>query len=121
MAVRKPFKLAWEGVHYSLIINMTVIDRVDDELNILSLARMSSEKDFRITKLAKLIYILLDEAGADVSYEGVYNGMNDAAKIEKDAAFSVIGSILPQLLPSFNGVAKKKPASRKPRSKKPKN
>ena len=120
MAVRKPFKLSWEGVEYSIIVNMTIIDRIDEELNILSLARMSKPENVRLTKIAKLIFILLDEAGANVTYEAVYDGMNDAGKMDQKAGFAVVGAILPQLLPSLNGVAKKKPASRKPRPKKPK-
>lgn len=113
MRLRKPFLLKWSEENYSVVISMAVIDRIDDEINILSLTRMGSESEFRITKVAKLIYILLDEAGADVTYESVYEGMSDSGKIDQSQLFSVIGEILPQLLPSFDGVAKKKAPSRK--------
>lgn len=108
MAIRKPIKIKWEGVEYKIIVNMLLIERVDEEINILSLMRINPEKP-PIVKICKLLYVLLDEAGADVTLEGVFDGLGD--KVDPKALFSVLGEITPMLLPNFNGLAKKKPRS----------
>lgn len=114
MAIRKPIKLTWEGVEYKIIVNMLLIERIDDEINILSLMRIDPKKP-PIVKVCKLIYVLLDEAGADVTFQDVWEGLGD--KVDPKALFSVLGEITPMLLPNFNGITKKKPKSAKKKRK----
>lgn len=111
MSIKAPINLAWEGVNYKVIVDMALIERIDDELNILSLARMNKPEDVKLTKIAKLIYILLDSAGADVDAESVYQNMAINTP-DDESMFTVVGAILPKLLPNFNS-GKKKAITRK--------
>lgn len=118
MAVRKPVKLKWAGVEYSTLVTMAVIERVDRELNILSLAQMATPELVQITKVSRLIHILLTEGGAQLTAEDVYESLNDENLIQKDVFYTILGDVMPLLLPKFNGVAKKKPARKKRAAKK---
>jgi hypothetical protein len=111
MAIRKPISISWEGVEHKIIVSMSLIERIDNDVNILSLARMSKET-ISIVKISKLIYILLEESGKSITWDEVYEGFGDQDKIKTTDLFGVIGEIMPMLLPSFNGVAKKKPKRR---------
>lgn len=110
--IRKPIKIKWEGAEYKTIVNMLLIERVDDEIGILKLMRMKAE-DPKIFMIIKLVYILLDEAGLDITLEDVYDGMGD--KADAKDLFSVLREITPMLMPNFNGIAKKKAVPRKRR------
>jgi len=112
MAIRKPIKISWEGVEQKIVVNMLLIERIDNEVGILKLLRMKPE-DPKIFPIIKLLYILLDESGLDISLDDVYDGLGD--KVELSALFSVLTEITPMIMPNFNGVAKKKPTPKKRR------
>lgn len=117
MALRKQVKLAWQGQEYKVFITMLVIERVDDECNILKLMGAFESGKIQLVKISKLLYILLDEAGAEITWEEVYLGLGDPEKIDQVTLFGLMGELMPMLIPSFNGPAKKKPSST--RKKKP--
>jgi len=112
MAIRKPIKLTWDGEEYKIIVNMLLIERIDDEVNILKLISMDKDSA-SIVKISKFLWALLDEAGAGVSWEEVYEGLGDPDNIDKDDLYKVIQEITPMLLPQFKVVAKKKTTKRK--------
>lgn len=110
--IRKPIKLTWEGAEYKTIVNMALIARIDDEIGILKLMGMKRDNP-KIFIIIQLVYILLEEAGLNITLEDVYDGLGD--KVESKALFSVLGEITPMLMPNFNGIAKKKAVPRKKR------
>lgn len=115
--IRKPIKINWKGEEFKIVVNMLLIERIDEEINILSLLRIEPKKP-PIVKICKLIYVLLDEAGAGVTLDDVWDGLGD--NIEAKDLFAVLSEITPMLLPNFNGLAKKKATpkkKRKPRKK----
>lgn len=114
MAIRKPIRIDWKGEEYKIVVNMLLIERIDEEINILSLLRIDPKKP-PIVKICKLIYVLLDEAGVGVTLDDVWDGLGD--NIEPKALFSVLNEITPMLLPNFNGLAKKKATPRKKQKK----
>ena len=104
MASRKPIKLSWEGKEYKTIVNMLLIGRIDDEIGILKLMRMEQDNP-KIVIIIKLVHILLEEAGLNISLEDVYDGLGD--KIDPADLFTLLSEITPMILPNFNGIAKK--------------
>lgn len=112
MSNRKPIKLKWEGVEYKVIVNMLLIGRIDDEVGILKLMRMTKDNP-KIVIIIQLVHILLDESGLDITLEQVYDGLGD--KINPSALFSLLSEITPMLLPNLNGIAKKKATPKKKR------
>lgn len=117
MAIRKPIKINWEGAEYKTIVNMLLIERIDDEIGIIKIMRSTADNP-KIFITARLIYILLNEAGLEVSLEQVYDGLG--SDISNKDLQAVMKEITPMLLPQFNGVAKKKASpkqKRKPRTK----
>jgi hypothetical protein len=77
MAIRKELKLNWQGTEYKCLITMSVIDRIEDELNLILMMEQTRKGDVRFAKVARLFAILLNEAGADVTTDEVYHGMFD--------------------------------------------
>lgn len=110
MNPRKPIKLKWDDAEYKTIVNMALIGRIDDEVGILKLVRMKSG-DPKIFIIVQLVYILLEEAGLDITLDDVWDGLGD--KIDPKALFSILSEITPMLLPNFNGIGKKKPTPKK--------
>jgi len=110
MAIRKPIVLTWGGVDQKIIVNMQLIERIDNEVNILKLVS-SNEDNVSIVKISKLIWILLEESGLEIAWDDVYQGLGDSA--DMDALQSVMQEITPMLLPNFKSVGKKKRSARK--------
>ena len=108
MAIRKPIELSWEGKPHKIMVTMEVIERIDDKLNILSFVKAISGDTPPISKVSKLIYLLLEEAGVKVTWQDVYDGFGDESKIDSGSLTALMAEILPSLLPRFNGVTKKK-------------
>ena len=120
MNPRKPIKLNWDGAEYKTIVNMALIGRIDDEIGILKLMKMKPA-DPKIFIIVQLVYVLLEEAGLDITLDDVWDGLGD--KIDPKALFSILKEVTPMLLPNFNGIGKKKPTPKKkpkPRKKKAK-
>lgn len=117
MAIRKPIAINWEGVEYKIIVNMLLIERIDDEVGIIKIMQNTADNP-KIFVTAKLLYVLLNEAGLEIELEQVYDGLGSDIK-NKDLK-AVMKEITPMLLPQFKGIAKKKAAPkkrRKPRKK----
>lgn len=75
MAIRKELAINWQEKEYKCLITMQVIDRIEDELNLILMMEQTRKKDVRFAKVARLFAILLNEAGADVTTDDVYQGM----------------------------------------------
>lgn len=112
MNIRKPIKISWDGAEYKTIVDMVLIGRIDDEVGILKLVRMKAD-DPKIFIIVKLVHILLEEAGLNITIEDVWDGLGD--KVDPKDLFSIMSEITPMLLPNFNGIAKKKATPRKKR------
>lgn len=112
MAIRKPIKLKWEGVEYKIIVDMLLIERVDDEIGIIKIMS-STPANPKIVVPARLIHLLLNEAGLEINLEDVYDGLGH--DISNKDLKAVMKEITPMLLPQFNGIAKKKTTPKKKR------
>lgn len=115
MAIRKPIKITWEGVEYKIIVNMLLIERIDDEIGVIKIMQNTAANP-KIFVTAKLLHVLLNEAGLKIELESVYDGLGSDIKTEDLKA--VMKEITPMLLPQFKVVAKKKPSTKKRRKKK---
>ena len=108
MAIKKKVRLSYDGESYEPDITMGVIERIDDEVNILSFVQ-SFAINPSVVKVSKMFWVLLREAGADVSFQEVYdNGSTDTGEL-----FSVAGEVMPLLMPNFAGQTQKKTKRKK--------
>tara|TARA_R110002126_G_scaffold13689_3_gene58930 strand:- start:4136 stop:4450 length:315 start_codon:yes stop_codon:yes gene_type:complete len=102
--MRKRLELKWHGKEYKLLVTMEVIDRVEDQVSAGVLLSRQLSGDIRFSHVAKFISILLNEAGAETTQEGVYTDMFS------DGATSIVeaNELLSYLLASFFPPSKKK-------------
>ncbi len=64
MSINKIINLGWDGEQYEVKITMGVIDKIDDEVNLVKLVADYENGDVRLTKVARLFAALLNEGGA---------------------------------------------------------
>lgn len=113
--MRKKLELSWYGKKYSLLVTMEVIDRVEDKINVGLLLARQTMGDVRMSHNAKFIAILLNEAGADVTQESVYEGLFSGGDITPENMIPFMSNIFSAFFPEQK---KKEPIKRKTTSKK---
>lgn len=79
----------WNGEKFTIQINMRAVDRIEEEINLVQFVDQVASGDIRYSKVANLMCILLNLAGAKVTPDEVWNGM-----FEKDTDKSQIDSLL---------------------------
>jgi len=75
MGLRKELVLNWQGEKYKLLVTMSVIDKLEDSINIGRLLAQHATGDIRFSHVARFVSLLLNQAGAEVTQEEVYSGM----------------------------------------------
>lgn len=76
MAINKKLELYWKGKPYPIIINMRMVDDIESQgINLIKMQDQLNRGDVRFSHAAKLISILLNFGGADVSQDQVWEGM----------------------------------------------
>ena len=107
MAIRKPVKLAWNGKSKKLIVTMLVIERIQNEVGIMELTKVNAD-NMNFPLVSKFFYILLDEAGFDLTWDQVFDNIFDTSNSDSRALLGVMAEIMPMFLPNFKTVIKKK-------------
>ena len=84
MAIRQTYKMTWQGEEYEIKFTMSLIDLIDEQLNLMKIVQRCSSGELRITQACKLIALVLNSAGATVTSEEVFDGLGediDAAEL----------------------------------------
>lgn len=113
MSLRKKLDLTWQGEKHSLLVTMEVIDRVEDRVNVGALLARFTQSDIRFSHVAKFVAVLLNEAGASVTQEEVYNGMFSGGDITPENIYPFMTNIFGAFFPEPK---KKEPATVKKRT-----
>lgn len=106
-------KLKWQGEEHELTITMDgVVEELDNELNILSVAIELDKGGIpKVTLVSKVYAILLKHAGASVTKEDVYSSIMsnpaDSAELVSAARYA-IGLCFPEIDEGIKGDSKKK-------------
>tara|TARA_B110000503_G_scaffold40215_2_gene66015 strand:+ start:9494 stop:9847 length:354 start_codon:yes stop_codon:yes gene_type:complete len=110
MALRKKLVLGWEGVDYTLMVDMECVDRVDELISIGKTLSRQISGDIRFSHVAKFVSVVLNEAGASTTQESVYESMfSDGA-----TSMEVIQGLLTHMLSAFFPETKKKDTPKRP-------
>jgi len=99
MSMRKKLELNWQGKPYKLMVTMEVIDRVEDKISTGLLLARQTQGDIRFSHVAKFISIVLNEAGASTTQEGIYTGMFEDGATSMAEAQTLLGYILSAFFP----------------------
>lgn len=99
MALRKELELNWGGKDYKLMVTMAVIDRIEDHLSVAKMAQQLSTGDIRLSHVAKLISLILNEAGADVDQEAVYVGLTENGEVSQSDMINLVSNIMASFFP----------------------
>lgn len=113
MAIRKTIKLNWKGDQYQTLITMDMIDRLEDHINLARMAGECATGDIRFSKVAFLMTLLLNEAGAKVNREEVFQSMFGGGDVSVHDVTDLLGQIFAAIFPE----PKKKVESPKPKRK----
>lgn len=90
---------------------MEVIDRLESHMNLGLFATRCGEGDIRFSHTAKLISLLLQEAGADVTYDQVFEDIYQGGTYNLADLRTVLTMIFSAIFPS--PVKKSKPTGKK--------
>ena len=114
--MRKKLELNWKGVDHSLIVTMEVIDRVEDKISLGVILSRQLTGDVRFSHVAKLISIVLNEAGAETTQEEVYEQMFSDGSTSMAQATEMLNYLLSAFFPESkkkDTLAPKKRTTRK--------
>lgn len=98
MSIRKEIELTWRSQKYSVIITMGVIDKIEDQLNLVLMMQQASRGDVRFSKVARLFTILLKAGGANVTVEEVYKDMF-SEKTDLDDLTGILSTVFGAIFP----------------------
>jgi len=116
MAMRKKLELNWKGKDYALLVNMEVIDRVEDKISLGVVLSRQLTGDIRFSHVARLISIVLNEAGANTTQEDVYEYMFSDGNVTMQETTALLTYVLSAFFPEAkkkDSLAKKKKAAKK--------
>ena len=94
---------------------MSVIDKIEDSINIGRLLAQHATGDIRFSHVARFISLLLNEAGAEVTQEEVYAGMFTEGDITAANLHEFMGHVFEAFFPEPK---KKEPTTIAPKSRK---
>lgn len=116
MAINARVNLEWHGVKYPVLIDMAMIERIEETINLAELVRDCSTGKLVFSKASRFVATLLNEAGAEVTTDDVFSGMFDGEGAAPAAVMNMVSSILGAIFPA----PKKKPtqSSKKRKAKK---
>lgn len=107
MALRKEITLKWLDESYVTNVTMSLIDKIDDELNLYQLTMRMASGNIRFSHAAKLVYIILKEGGCKATHEDVYCAMFSDGLASMTNVIEMVGEILQAVYPQ-QPVTKKK-------------
>ena len=99
MAINKTIKLSWHGVEYSTSMTMRLVEKIEEHINLGVMVQQCSVGDLRFSKAARLIELVLQDAGAYVTAEEVFEGLFSGGEDIKgtvDAVTAILSTIFPE-------------------------
>lgn len=112
MSINRTITLKWGDRTYDVRVTMGLIDRVEEDLNAVGMLNQAIKGDIRLSKVAKLVSIMLKSVGEEVTQEQVWEAMfSDGSTTSAQACQFAIEA----LSAMFPDPPKKKPQT-KPRS-----
>ena len=111
MALKSEITLKWADEEYSVTVNMDLIDKIDEELNLMKLTMRMANNDVRFSHAAKLVHILLTEAGCKVTRDELWEKMFGDGTASMMDIVDMVSDILQAIYPQQE--SKKKPVRRK--------
>lgn len=97
--MRKKLELKWGGKDYALLVTMEVIDRIEDKINVGRLLSQQTTGDIRFSHIAKFLALILNEAGAGVTQEDVYEGMFNGSDITAENVIPFMNNVFAAFFP----------------------
>jgi len=115
MSINRRVELEWNGKSCSVLVTMEVIERLEEKLNLAGMARDVSQGNVKFSQAARLVAMLLNMGGVEVTTQDVFDGMFDG---EGESGTAVVAAVTQILNAVFPGPKKKSTTSKK-RPKKP--
>lgn len=109
MSINKTITLKWGENTYPIKVTMGLIDRVDEQLNAVLMLHQAINGDVRFSKVAKLVAIMLSEAGQETTQEEVWEAMFSSGATTSNQACQFAIETLSAMFPE----PKKKPEAPK--------
>jgi hypothetical protein len=73
--IRTEITIGWQGKDYTTVVDMRLIDRLENQMNLLEFVMQVQAGDVRFSKVATLFAELLKAAGCNVTRDDVFAGM----------------------------------------------
>lgn len=109
MSINKTITLKWGEKTHTVKVTMGLIDRVEEELNAVMMLNQALKGDVRFSKVAKLVSIMLNEAGEECTQEQVWEAMFSSGATTSNQACQFAIETLSAMFPE----PKKKPEAPK--------
>jgi hypothetical protein len=93
---------------------MDIVEKIEDEVDVLALVDSFSKKRMLSAKISKLIALILNEAGAELTQEEVFDGMFENGA----GSMAAVGGLLNEIVKAFYPTLFEQKKKAKPRQKK---
>jgi len=113
MSINKTLKMSWEGTEYDISITMRLIDKIEEEINLMKMVERATTGDVRFSHAAKLIALLLQSAGCAVTTEEVFQGVFGDTDLPVDKIVGLLWEIFGVIFPEPKKKSEEKPKSLK--------
>lgn len=109
--IRKELEIEFKGESYKAVIDMAVIDRLEDSVNLIRIAEQVGRQDIRFSKVAQIMAIILQSAGCKCSVDEVYQELFSSETTQQQVGY-LLGDILSCIFPDVGAKQAKKTPSR---------
>ena len=75
MAINKTIKIKWEDKAYSTLVDMRLIDRIEESVNLYNLVVQMQSGDVRYSRVAQVVTTILNHSGCGVDGLEVWDSM----------------------------------------------
>ena len=113
MSINKTLTLSWEGVDFDVNITMRLIDKIEEDINLMKMVERMSSGDVRFSHAAKLVSHLLHSAGCTATQEDVFQGMFGDSDIQPNDLLELLWKIFAIIFPEPKKKSKVKPNTSK--------
>lgn len=99
MGLRKKLDLEWDGKRYPLLVTMEVVEGLEEVVNLTQLNLSMMDGDLKVSHACKLIALILNEAGAEVTTEDVYTEVFTGDQFDMTQMMEVLNLIFSAVFP----------------------
>lgn len=97
----KELSFEWQEQTYSVLVTMDLLDKIDEEFNIVNAVATLTTGDVKFTKVSRFVSFAIGLAGGDIATEEVYQQIFGKQEKNLSAALILCNKVLASCFPDL--------------------